>query len=144
MDFNLEEWVISAAQNYIEKHRNTNPDIAATVERLGALPLWIDWTGGVAIRPDGELIGFLWDDPHSAKVETDPHFRFLACVTGAERYAELALLLPTRTVHDRDCPMCNGTGRIGLEEHGIDPKAVRCYCGGVGWLPSNVPDPPRS
>jgi hypothetical protein len=59
---------------------------------MGVLPLWCDWNGGVAIRPDGELIGFLWADAHSAKVETDPHNRFHACVAGAEKYPELAVL----------------------------------------------------
>jgi hypothetical protein len=78
---------------------------------MGALPLWCDGNRGVAIRPDGELIGFL-GEPQSAKVNSDRHFRFLACVAGAEKYAELAALLPARTVHDRDCPSCNGSGVI--------------------------------
>jgi hypothetical protein len=117
-------------------------EVVTAVEIMGALPLWCDWNGGVAIRPDGELIGFLWDDPQSAKVEADPHFRFLACVAGAEKYAELASLLPTRTVNDRECTSCNGSGIIpGLKEHGIDLNNIRCYCGGAVWLPSNVPAP---
>jgi hypothetical protein len=40
--------------------------------------------------------------------------------------------------------LCDGTGRVpGLEEVGIDVKNIRCYCGGAGWLPRNVPDPPQ-
>jgi hypothetical protein len=143
------EWIESAICDYIAEAKNASYEMAASVTNavqiIGALPLWADWNGGVAIRPDGELIGFLWDEPQSAKIETDPHLRFLACVAGAEKYSELASLLPTRTVYDRDCSSCNGSGVMpGLKEHGIDPKNVHCYCGGAGWLPANVPDPPGS
>jgi hypothetical protein len=136
------DWIVNATHQYIGERAETHPEIAAFVETLDALPLYADWGGGVAIRSDGELIGFLWDEPQSIKVETDPHLRFLALVSGAERYPELELLLPQRSGRDRDCPLCKGTGEVdGLKDHGIDPKIVRCYCGGAGWLPANVPDP---
>ena len=143
------EWIVKAIRDYIAEAKDADyemaSEVATAVETIVALPLWCDWNGGVAIRPDGELIGFLWDQPQSAKVETDPHLRFLACVAGAEKYAELTTLLPRRTVNDRDCPSCNGSGIIpGLKEHGIDLNNIRCYCGGSGWLPSNVPDLPSS
>ena len=139
------EWIVNATHAYIADHAETHPEIATFVATLEALPLYADWGGGVAMRPDGELIGFLWDEPQSIKMETDPHLRFLALVTGSERYPELASLLPQRTSNDRDCPLCNGTGEVpGLKEHGIDTKVVRCYCGGAGWLPSDVPDPSAS
>jgi len=141
------EWIESAIRDYIaeaqDAHYEMAAEVATAVETMRALPLWCDWNGGVAIRPNGELIGFRWDEPQSAKIETDPHSRFLACVEGAEKYGELASLLPTRTVDDRDCAACNGTGIIlGFEEHVL--KNLRCYCGGAGWLPSNVPDLPGS
>ena len=139
------EWIVNATHEYIAERAQTHPEIAAFVDTLDALPLYADWGGGVAMRPDGELIGFLWDEPQSIKVETDPHLRFLALVTGSERYPELASLSPQRTSNDRDCPLCNGAGEVaGLKEHRIDTKVIRCYCGGTGWLPSNVPDPPGS
>ena len=143
------EWVVGAIRDYIPETKDANYETAAematAVETMGALPLWCDWNGGVAIRPDGELIGFWWDDPRSAKVETDPHFRFLACVAGAEKYPELAVLLPSRSVDDRDCPSCNGSGiPTGFEELGVNLSNIRCYCGGAGWLPANVPDVPGS
>src|SRR5262245_49412315 len=83
------EWIENATRNYIAEHQPTHPEIAKAIEVINALPLYADWAGGVAIRSDGELIGFLWDEPQSAKVEADLHFRFLALVTGAERYSEL-------------------------------------------------------
>jgi hypothetical protein len=68
------DWIETATQNYVAEHRDRHPEMAMTVQTINALPLYADWGGGVAIRPDGELIGFLWDQPQSAKVETDPHF----------------------------------------------------------------------
>jgi len=76
----------------------------------------------------------------------DPHLRFLALITGSERYPELASLCPQRTSNDRDCPSCGGTGRLLELEAltGVVTKHIRCYCGGIGWLPANVTDPPGS
>ena len=137
------EWIANATRAYIVENAKTHPEIAAFVETLDALPLYADWNGGVALRPDGELIDFLWDEPQSIQVETDPHLRFLALVTGSERYPELAPLSPKRTSNDRDCPSCHGTGRLlELEAHGVDTTNIRCYCGGTGWLPADVPDAP--
>jgi hypothetical protein len=143
------EWIESAIRDYIAEAKEASHEMGAltvdAVQIIGALPLWADWNGGVAICPDGELIGFLWDEPQSAEVEADPHLRFLACVAGAEKYPELKALLPKRTALDRGCPSCNGSGVIlGLKELGIDLKNIRCYCGGAGWLPASVPDPPGS
>jgi hypothetical protein len=139
------EWIVNATHAYIAEHAQTHPEIATLVGTLDALPLYVSWGGGVAMRSDGELVGFLWDEPQSIKVETDPHLRFLALVYGSERYPELASLFPQRSSNDRDCPLCNGTGEVaGFKEQGIDTKVLRCYCGGAGWLPSNVPDLPGS
>jgi hypothetical protein len=138
------EWIESATHQYIAEHAKTHPEISGFVELLDALPLYASWGGGVALRSDGELIGFLWNEPQSIKVEEDPHLRFLACVEGSKHYVELACLTPIRSAADRDCPLCDGTGRLReLEEAGIDLKNIRCYCGGMGWLPRNVSDPPQ-
>lgn len=138
------EWILNATHQYIVERAKTHPEIAAFVEILDALPLYASWGGGVALRSDGELIGFLGDEPQSIKVETDPHLRFLASVEGSKDHAELACLTPIRSADDRDCPLCGGTGRLQeLEEAGIDMKNIRCYCGGTGWLPRNVSDPPQ-
>ena len=138
------EWIVNATHQYIAERAETHPEIATFVKTLDALPLHASWGGGVAIRSDGELIGFLWDEPQSIKVETDPHLRFLALVEGSQSHTELACLATMRTADDRDCPLCDGTGRLReLEEAGVDTKSIRCYCGGTGWLPRNVTDPPQ-
>jgi hypothetical protein len=139
------EWIVGAMRRYIAEQSKTYPGVAAFIEQLNALPLYADMCGGVAIRSHGELIGFVWDEPQSIQPETDPHLRFLALLTGSERYPELASLSPQRTPNDRDCPSCGGTGRLlDLEAYGVDTTHIRCYCGGTGWLPANVSDPPGS
>jgi hypothetical protein len=138
-------WIVEATRRYIADHSMDYPGAAAFIELLGGLPLYADMGGGVAIRANGELIGFVWDEPQSIQPEADPHLRFLALVAGSQRYPELAALSPQRTPKDRDCPSCGGTGRLlELEAAGIDTTHIRCYCGGTGWLPANVADPPRS
>jgi hypothetical protein len=139
------DWIESAIREYIARVKEHPTELAVsivgTVQAMGALPLCCDWAGGIAIRPDGELVSFLWDEPESVKVATDPQLRFLGRVAGAEEYPDLAYLLPPRTTEDRDCPSCNGGGVIpGFE----DLKNIRCYCGGAGWLPADVPDIPGS
>jgi hypothetical protein len=137
------EWILKATRRYVAQNRNSHPDTTAAIETIGALPLYLDMGGGVGLSSDGELIGFFWDEPQAAKPETDPHLRFLALVVGSRKYPELASLLPKRSVTDRDCPVCEGTGFVsGLAEMGVNSNVIHCYCGGAGWLPSNVPDPP--
>ncbi len=139
------EWIIESTRRYIAESSQLYPDTATFIERVNGLPLYVDIGGGVALSPDGELIVFIWDEPQSIQPVSDPHLRFVALVAGSERYPELASLSPQRTLNDRDCPVCNGKGRLlDLEAHGIDTKHVRCYCGGLGWLPADVPDPPGS
>src|SRR5688572_25108345 len=127
------EWIEAAIRQYIAEHRDTHPEVSHAVERANALPLHSDWGGCVALRPDGELVEVLWDTPELAKVETNPWLRFLGLVAGAKRYAELAHLMPARIERDRDCPLCEGTGKVvGLEELGSVANSIACYCGGAG------------
>jgi hypothetical protein len=104
------EWIVESTRRYVAEHSKTHLEIAKFIELVDALPLYQDMGGGVAMRADGELIGFIWDEPQSIKPETDPHLRFLALVSGAERYPELSSLSPQRTENDRDCSICRGTG----------------------------------
>jgi hypothetical protein len=136
----VHEWIQSAVDRYVTEHETTHPYMAAAARIVGALPLLLDWSYGVAIQPGGELIGPEWAEPEAGRVETNPHLRFLALVTGARRYRELEGLFPVRVLGDRDCEACGGTGKApGIEEHGIDPNIAVCYCGGAGWLPAAVP-----
>ena len=106
-------------------------DVKGIARRHHALPLLLDMGGCVALRPNGELIQFLWDTPDQITIEADPKIRHVARAVGSRRYPAISRLAPTRTSTSEVCPTCKGTGviRPGL------PNIV-CSCGGLGWVPS--------
>lgn len=100
---------------------------------LDVLPLWIDWTVFVALRPDGALLTVKHDqaepDPQPAQ---DLTFIAIALVEGAARYPELQHLLPPRPATRRACPTCDGAGTVSFTKGNV---VVHCACGGLGWMP---------
>jgi hypothetical protein len=104
------------------------------VAMLGVLPLTCDWGGCYAIRPDGEIVVFLYETPEVCSVEEDPRIRNMAIYQGSLRYPELKELVPLRPPTARDCPTCEGTGihPISLQ---IERDNILCYCGGLEWVP---------
>jgi hypothetical protein len=107
------------------------------VEALNVLPLSCDWAGCHALRPDGEIIVFLTDDPQNWRVEEDARLRNMALYQGSLKYPELKELVPTRPPNARVCPSCNGTGTHPIVWQ-MKPElrsAIVCYCGGLGWIP---------
>lgn len=62
---------------------------------------------------------------------------------GSKRYPELRELIQARTDEDQDCPHCNGTG---VDPMSIELKLdnIRCYCGGLGWIPKEENIVPRN
>jgi hypothetical protein len=61
-------------------------DLRSVVAKFGALPLTLDMGGCLAIRADGEIISFLWDEPHDAKIERDARWRNIALYQGSLKY----------------------------------------------------------
>ena len=106
-------------------------DIAA---HLNALPLALDSGGGYAIRPDGVIIGFLWDNKNEYEIENNRRIQNMVLFQGSKKYPELARLIPSRTGEDVDCPYCRGTG-IVAEAVELRVDNIACYCGGLGWIP---------
>lgn len=101
------------------------------------LPLFCDFGGCLAIRPDGEIVSLCWDAMDNLRIEGDARIRNIALFQGSQKYPELRTLIPPRLPESQDCPHCDGTGiettakQVGLED------SIVCYCGGLGWLPSN-------
>ncbi|MGH7437917.1 MAG: hypothetical protein ACRENE_19735 [Polyangiaceae bacterium] len=106
-------------------------DIRSVVAKFGALPLTSDMGGCLAIRPDGKIVSFQWDEPHDAKVEQDARWRNVALYQGSLKCPELAPLVPPRPTDARPCEHCAGVAAIRAQ--GI--KGIVCYCGGLRWLP---------
>jgi uncharacterized protein (TIGR02996 family) len=93
-----------------------------------AVPMFKDMGGCVAIRMDGQVVSFVWDEPDKPRAVKDARIWQIALAAGAEKYPEVRLLLSLRPVSSRACPCCEGSGT-----HRI--PGIICYCGGLGWVP---------
>jgi hypothetical protein len=101
---------------------------------MAALPLMLDMGGSYAIRASGDLVQFEWDGRGAAEPLDDARLINVALYQGGLRHPRLACLVHSRPVDARDCPHCNGAGKLALAaEPGLE--SVACYCGGLGWLP---------
>ena len=111
-------------------------DLRGLAAELNALPMFLDFGGCYAIRVDGEIVSFMWDEPYSLKPENDPRIRNLVLFQGARKYPELDELVPKRPPEAEDCSHCSGTGIEPMNGGlGFDEDMIVCYCGGLGWLP---------
>ena len=106
-------------------------DVKGIARRHHALPLLLDMGGCVALRPNGELIQFLWDSPDQVAIEADPKMGHVARAVGSRRYSAISGLAPIRTSTSEVCPTCKGTGVVRP-----DLPSIVCICGGLGWVPS--------
>lgn len=139
----LDEFISGVGGDAFYEHK-----IAA---RFRVLPLYSDWTECRAIRPDGVIVCYMFDNswnpevtPPDLHVEDDVRWRHLALYQGAKKYPELSMLIPAKPIDAIDCPWCRGMGEI---KHGNpDFPEIVCYCGGMGWLPADyaVEFPPKS
>jgi hypothetical protein len=116
-------------------------DYHEAVARTGLLPLLLYGDSCFALCPDGEIVILDCRPPHRFVRLEDERKRNITVAVGVERYPELRPLLPARPPDARACPYCRGSGEI--DAPGIRPeiaaKVLRCYCGGLGWIPASDP-----
>jgi hypothetical protein len=111
-------------------------DLRRLAAELNVLPMFWDFGGCYAIRPNGEITCFLWDDPYRLAPENDPRIRNMVLFQGAKKYPKLSELIPNRPSDAEGCPHCDGTGVEPVNEKlGLVEERLVCYCGGLGWLP---------
>jgi hypothetical protein len=109
-----------------------------------ALPLYLDWTACMALRPDGEVIWIDYDEPHQVRPVEDERERNLGLFQGSRNDPDLQFLVPPRPSDAIECATCKGTGRLVFpEDHQHLAEKLICYCGGLGWLPASSPCPVR-
>jgi hypothetical protein len=102
--------------------------------RLGLLPLSLDTGGFAALKPDGNVVTVLWDEPTTERPVASARQRDIALSVGAQRYPVVKRLLPKRQAVSETCRVCGGTGKHPLAAKvGVDN--IVCSCGGLGWLP---------
>jgi len=97
-------------------------DVAA----FGALPLYSDVGGCLALRPDGRVVQIVWEKPELSFGDAATKWRTVALVNGAKTYPELRELLPARPAGAPTCGNCDGRGTI---ESGI----ICGVCFGLGF-----------
>ncbi|WP_163870938.1 hypothetical protein [Myxococcus eversor] len=105
-----------------------NPSESADQRQLaresGALPLYGDLGGLIAIHPDGTVLTYEWETSRSEV--TDERWTVVALTNGCRKHPELRELLPPRTASALDCATCTGTGSLA--------HSVTCgTCLGLGW-----------
>jgi hypothetical protein len=106
--------------------RGSNDSLAKTARAHRVLPVYADVDGSLFLKPNGEVWSQNADSP--LKLEESPHWCLVARLAAAERFPELAELVPIRPSAAVDCADCEGSGRVlnGL---------VRCgVCYGLGWI----------
>jgi hypothetical protein len=130
------QWVIrSLVDRWLVSPPN-DPELAETVRTSGALPVYADMGGTLFLRPDGEILVLEHDSTDAPQIEADPGWNITALVVGAEKYPELAQLLPARPPGTANCEECEGRGAVRLGSIGRD-----FLCGtrhGLGWLGGTV------
>lgn len=100
---------------------------------LGVLPLWVDWTVFLAVRPDGGLVVVDHEAAEpNPRPASDLTFVAIALVEGAARYPELAHFLPARPTGRAACATCGGVGTLSMSRGSV---VLHCVCGGLGWKP---------
>jgi hypothetical protein len=106
-----------------------------------ALPLCFDWTGCLAIRPDGEVL-YIDEESHAARVVEEERVRNLALFQGSRKDPDLRCLVPPRPPDAADCPDCRGTGKLPFRGKNAHlAEVVICHCGGLGWVPASSAKP---
>jgi hypothetical protein len=111
-------------------------DLRKVALDLHILPMLLDMGGCYALRPNGEIVSFAWNEPYDLEIENDVLTRNRVLFRGSKKYPELTDLVPGRPADAPDCPRCHGTGIVPcMLEIGLDPEILLCYCGGLGWVP---------
>jgi len=108
--------------------RSPADPVGKTARAHRALPVYADMSGSLFLKPNGE-VWFQGSESVDAalKLEESPHWCLVARLAAAERFPELAELVPIRPAGAADCPDCEGRGRV-LND------LVRCgVCYGLGW-----------
>ena len=133
----LVEWKIF---EFIENPPSNYACHLDTVARVNALPLMFDWSGFMALRPDGHVVVVPYDDePGPVQNVRDERMRHVGLFQGSKLHPELLFLAPRKPADAIECPDCRGTGKLAFGE-GFEhfSERVICTCGGNGWLPRSA------
>ncbi len=115
---------------------STSAEMRKVAASTGALPLWSDMGGCIAITPDGTFVYYDWNTSNISE-ENNPAWRLLTLVSGSKQYPELRVLLPKKTEDAEHCSMCKGTGYLVVKDH-VCNNIVCGKCFGLGWVTDDI------
>jgi hypothetical protein len=139
LDPDAKRWTEEAIRDYTSESSLAPPYLKVLAAKYSVLPLSIDWTAFFELRADGAIVLVPTEEPDELPtVEQEERLVNLALYQGSLKYPYLSRLVPTRQPTARDCPHCEGRGKIELP--GVEPNIIVCYCGGLGWLPESSSD----
>ncbi|MEP6902061.1 MAG: hypothetical protein ABJA66_09940 [Actinomycetota bacterium] len=129
------EYISKSEADWVDSDKTI--DLRKIAAELNVLPLYLDWSGAFGIRLNGEFFSFSYEKPY--KIKTDYNQREINGILfqSLKKYPDLRELMPLRTINSIECSSCNGTGIEPMNEKlGFAEERIVCYCGGLGWLPS--------
>jgi hypothetical protein len=130
----LKQQIETRIKEFLNSTEPDQLDLRHIAAKLNVLPLLLDMGGCFAIRPEGEIISFAWEEEEDFRVEKDQRIQNTSLYQGSKKYPELTELIPLRSSEDKECPHCKGTGTLAINAE-LRVENILCYCGGLGWLP---------
>jgi hypothetical protein len=122
--FDLASTIEILVAGYVPDPRH-GADLGDWARAQGALPVWFDIGGMLAVRGDGSVLSRDWEEPERVVPEDDPMWHRVVSVVAA-RHPALAALAPARPAEAADCWLCV------KKEFAV--AGARCPgCQGLGW-----------
>lgn len=103
--------------------------------KAGVLPFAPDMSGFFGVDLQGNVLAVAYDNVCNPQPVEDERVCNMVLFRGSKIYSDLSFLAPTKPEDARLCPTCSGTGIVPNVPSEIASKVV-CYCGGLGWIPS--------
>lgn len=128
-----------ALRKYLNSKTEHSLSVRTLAERDRVIPILLEWGGLWALSLSAEVFFYPFDDAFEPRLgrETESSTRIRNTINhlAAKTYSELKHLAPVRGDSDVTCGGCNGSGVVDGPIELRD--RVVCYCGGLGWVPSD-------
>ena len=134
----IDEFVQDDEPFFVKSESLQQNDLREIANEMNVIPIDFDWFASWGLRPDCSVIFFQFEEPYLIEVVENQKIINIVWFGASKKYEILKELNPIRNKESIICPSCDGAGRPKEFAHIEHLKnAIRCNCGGVGWLPSS-------